>query len=186
MIKPLSGWRFIMRIRIAVAVTALAAASLSAQSQVTKENIPGITNFARLQTTVACAGAVKADAVPDIKKLGFASIINLREASEQGADVDAEAAAAKAANINFVHLPFNVASPAPDLVDRFLAEVSKPANQPAFIHCAGGGRAAAMWMIKRVQVDRWEQPRAAEEATALGMTERLKTFAVSYLDTHKR
>lgn len=175
-----------MRVCIALAaLTALAAVSVSAQSQVTKENVPGITNFARVQTTVACAGAVKAEAVPEIKKLGFASIINLREASEQGADVDAEAAAAKAVNINFVHLPFNVASPAPDLVDRFVAEVSKPANQPAFIHCAAGGRAAALWMIKRVQVDHWEQARATEEATALGLTERLKTFAVNYLDTHK-
>ena len=175
-----------MRVCIALAaLTALVAVSVSAQSQVTKENVPGITNFARVQTTVACAGAVKAEAVPEIKKLGFASIINLREASEQGADVDAEAAAAKAVNINFVHLPFNVASPAPDLVDRFVAEVSKPANQPAFIHCAAGGRAAALWMIKRVQVDHWEQARATEEATALGLTERLKTFAVNYLDTHK-
>lgn len=176
-----------MRIRIAcAALISLAAASAFAQGQVTKENVPGITNFARLQTTVACAGAVKADAVPEIKKLGFASIVNLREASEQGADIDAEAAAAKAVSLNFVHLPFNVASPAPDLVDRFIAEVSKPANQPAFIHCAAGGRAAALWMIKRVQVDHWEQARALDEATALGLTERLKPFALNYIESHKR
>ena len=165
---------------------ALSAAALSAQTPVTRENVAGITNFARLQTTVACAGAVKADAVPEIKKMGFASVINLREATEPGAEVEAEAAAAKAAGINYVHLPFNTASPAPDLVDRFLAEVSKPANQPAFIHCAGGGRAATLWFIKRVQVDKWDQARAAEEATALGMTERLKPFAVNYIETHKR
>ena len=165
---------------------ALSAAAVSAQTPVTRENVAGITNFARLQTTVACAGAVKADAVPEIKKMGFASVINLREATEPGAEVEAEAAAAKAAGINYVHLPFNTASPAPDLVDRFLAEVSKPANQPAFIHCAGGGRAATLWFIKRVQVDKWDQARAAEEATALGMTERLKPFAVNYIETHKR
>jgi uncharacterized protein (TIGR01244 family) len=171
---------------ILAALAALAVASASAQSQVTKENVPGITNFARVQTTVACAGATKAEAAPEIKKMGFASIINLREATEAGADVEGATAAAKAAGLNYVHLPFNVASPAPDLVDRFLAEVTKPANQPAFIHCAGGGRAATMWMIKRVQVDRWEQARAIEEATALGMTERLKPFALNYIETHKR
>jgi uncharacterized protein (TIGR01244 family) len=178
-----------MTIRTALAVPIVLVAlaiSVTAQSQVTKETVPGITNFARLQTTVACAGAVKAEAVPDIKKLGFASIINLREASEQGANIEAEAAAAKAANLNFVHLPFNIASPAPDLIDRFVAEVTKPANQPAFIHCAAGGRAAALWMIKRVQVDHWDQARATEEATALGLNDRLKTFAITYLDTHKR
>jgi hypothetical protein len=40
-------------------------------------------------------------------------------------------------------------------------------------------------MIKLVQVDHWDQPRALEEATALGLTDRLKPFAVNYLETHK-
>ena len=72
-----------MKLRlILAALMALAVASASAQSQVTKENVPGITNFARVQTTVACAGATKAEAAPEIKKMGFASIINLREATE--------------------------------------------------------------------------------------------------------
>jgi uncharacterized protein (TIGR01244 family) len=118
--------------------------------------------------------------------MGFSTVVNLREASEPGADVDAEAVAAKAAGLNFVHIPFNVASPAPDVVERFLAAVNKPGNQPAFIHCAGGGRAATLWMIKRVQVDGWDRQKAIDEATALGMAnERLKQFAINYLDTHK-
>jgi len=178
-----------MNVRITLAATlALAISTLTilpAQSKVTSETVAGITNFKRVETTVACAGAVDAVAVPQIKKLGFASIINLREASEAGANVDAEAAAAKASQLNFAHIPFNVANPAPDLVDRFLAEVTKPANQPAFIHCAGGGRAAALWAIKRVQVDHWDQARALDEATALGLTERLKPFAVNYIEAHK-
>ena len=149
--------------------------------QVTRENVPGITNFARVETTVACAGATKADAVPEIKKMGFKSIINVREANEPGAEVEAEAAAAKAVGLNFVHVPFNVAAPAPDLVDRFLAAIAKPENNPAFIHCAAGGRAATLWLIKRVQIDGWDEQRALEEATALGMTERLKPFALNYL-----
>jgi len=160
--------------------------ALHAQAQVTRETVDGVTNFARLQTTVACAGATEASAVPDIKKMGFASIINLREATEQGAKVDEEAAAAKAAGITFIHLPLNVASPAPDIVDRFIASVSAPANQPAFIHCAGGGRAAGMWMLKRVLVDQWDEARALEEATALGLNDRMKPFVLNYLAAHKR
>ena len=153
--------------------------------QVTKSEVPGITNFARLETTVACAGATKPEAIPGIKKMGFAAIINLREATEAGADVEAEAAAAKAAGITYVHIPFNVASPAPDLVERFLAAVTVPANQPAYIHCAGGGRAATLWTIKRMQVDHWDQQRAFEEGAALGMTARTQPFVMNYLQTHK-
>jgi uncharacterized protein (TIGR01244 family) len=155
-------------------------------SKVTKEAIPGITNFARLETTVACGGATKAEAVPALKKMGFASIINVREATEPGADIDQEAAAAKAAGMNFVNVPFNIAAPAPDLVDRFITAVTKKENTPAYIHCAAGGRAASLWMIKRVQVDGWDETRALEEATALGLNDRLKPFALDYIHSHKR
>lgn len=175
--------------RIALSVLSLALLSTIASAQaskVTKETIPGISNFARLETTVACGGATKAEAVPAIKKMGFASIINVREATEPGADIDQEAAAAKAVGLNFVNVPFNIASPAPDLVDRFIAAVTTRENTPAYIHCAAGGRAASLWMIKRVQVDGWDETRALEEATALGLNERLKPFALDYIHTHKR
>lgn len=175
--------------RFALSVLSLALLSTIAYAQaskVTKEAIPGITNFARLETTVACGGATKAEAVPALKKMGFASIINVREATEPGADIDQEAAAAKAVGMNFVNVPFNIASPAPDLVDRFIAAVTTKENTPAYIHCAAGGRAASLWMIKRVQVDGWDETRALEEATALGLNERLKPFALDYIHSHKR
>ena len=73
----------------------MAAAPAWAQ-KVTKETLEGVTNFNRLETTVACAGAIKATAVPELKKLGFASIVNLRQATEQGADLEGEAAAVAA------------------------------------------------------------------------------------------
>jgi tyrosine-protein phosphatase SIW14 len=176
-----------MRLSFVTLLLAGAAGATAHAQQVTKEAVPGITNFARVQTTVACAGAVEASAVPDIKKLGFASIINLRQASEQGANVEGEGAAAKAVGLNYFNIPFNAAAPDPNLVPNFLAAVTTPANQPAFIHCAAGGRAASMWLIKRLQVDGWDEPRAVEEATALGLTnERLKQFALDWVQTHKK
>jgi uncharacterized protein (TIGR01244 family) len=154
---------------------------------VTKESVPGVTNFARLETTVACAGATKVEAVPEIKKLGFASIINLREASEPDANVDGEAAAAKAAGIRFYHVPFNGQKPDPEAATKFLDAITARGSEPAFIHCAGGNRAAAMWMIKRLAVDHWDADRAAAEATALGLTSgALKQFAIDYAQSHKR
>jgi hypothetical protein len=41
---------------------------LLAGQQVTKETRDGIKNFARVETTVACAGAITADAMPEIEK----------------------------------------------------------------------------------------------------------------------
>src|SRR3954467_15393831 len=171
-----------------VAVIALSLTGVAAEAQqVTKETVPGIANFSRVETTIACAGATTPAAVVEVKKFGFASIINLRQATEAGADVEAEAAAAKAAGINYVHLPFNAAAPNSTVVDRFLKAVTDPVNQPAFIHCASANRAAALWLIKRVEVDKWDVDRAATEAAELGLTNAsLKTFALDYIDAHKR
>jgi uncharacterized protein (TIGR01244 family) len=174
-----------MRACLAIAL-ALAAASAAAQ-QVTKESIPGVTNFARLETTVACGGATTAAAVPELKKMGFASIINLRVPTEQGANIDEEAAAAKEAGIKFFSIPFNTASPDPAVPEKFLQTLTTPGNEPAYIHCASGNRAAAMWMIKRIAIDRWDADRAGTEAAALGLTNAtLKQFALDYAQAHKR
>jgi uncharacterized protein (TIGR01244 family) len=155
--------------------------------EVTKQDVEGVKNFKRLETTVACAGATKADAVPEIKKMGFASIINLREASEEGANVEAEEAAAKSAGIRYYHIPFNGSNPDPAVAEKFLNAITASGSDPAFIHCAGGNRAATMWLIKRLAVDHWDVDRATKEATELGMTsEKLKQFAIDFAQSHKR
>jgi uncharacterized protein (TIGR01244 family) len=163
-------------------------ANTALAQQVTKESVPGIVNLARLETTIACAGAIKADvAVPEIKKMGFVSIINLRESSEPGAEVEKEEAVAKAAGLRYFHVPFNGNSPDPAAADQFLNAITSRGAEPAFIHCSGGNRAATMWLIKRLVIDRWDVERATTEATALGQTSpALRQFALDYAQSHKR
>ena len=175
------------QLHLILAIVTIGASVAAAQSQVKKSTVEGITNFAQVETTVACAGAVTPAAVAGIKNMGFASIINLRLDTEKGADIDAEAAAAKAAGINFVHLPLNGSAPDPAVADRFLKVITEPGNQPAFIHCASGNRAAAMWLIKRVLIDKWDNDRALEEAGQLGsISPVMKTFALDYIQAHKK
>ena len=169
----------------AALLTLLTASSAFAQTPVTKATVPGITNFNTVETTVACAGATTPAALADVKKMGYNSVINLRTTGEPGFDADAEAAAAKAAGINYIHLPFNAQAPDPALVDNFLKAITDKGNQPAFIHCASANRAAALWMVKRIAVDKWDVEKATEEATALGLTSpALKTFAIEQAKKH--
>ena len=178
-----------MTTRFAAAVCSLIAvfAVAATAQEVNKEQVEGIANLARLQTTVACAGAITPKVVPEIKKMGFVSIINLRQANEPGADVEGEAAAVKAAGLRYYHVPFNGNMPDPKVADEFLAAITAKGAEPAFIHCAGGNRAATMWLIKRLVVDRWDEDRAVKEATALGQTSvALRQFALDYAKTHKR
>lgn len=175
------------RIACATALVAMFSISGAFAQQVTKEAVPGVTNFARLDTTIACAGATTPAAIAEVKKLGYRSVVNLRPSTENGADIPGEMAAAKAAGIPFFDLPFNAAAPDSEIVERFLTVVSAAENQPAFVHCASGNRAAALWMIKRMVVDGWDGERAGAEASALGLTNpALKTFALDYAAKRKK
>ena len=106
----------------------------AASAQVVRQEVPGIRNFAKVESTVACAGAITPAAIEDIKKMGYASIINLRLATEQGADIDANMAAAKAVDIPYYHIPFSTAAPDAAAVDTFLKTITAPGVEPAFIH----------------------------------------------------
>ena len=167
-------------------MAALAVAMLAAPvfAQVKKVEVPGVTNFNQIDAVFACGGATDANGVANLKKQGFASIISFRLPTEQG--VAEEEAAVKTTGIKYIHLPLNGAMPDPKVADEFLAAVSDKSNQPAYIHCGGGGRAASMWMIKRGVKDGWTTDRAADEANAIAMlSPALKTFATNYIAAHK-
>ena len=140
----------------------------------------GVRNYTRIDATVACAGATPAEAMPALKQLGFASVINFRTAEEEGANIGASQAAATQAGLNYIHIPFR--APNPDVTEEFLTAIADTANQPAYIHCASANRVGAMWFIKRVKQDGWDQERAMAEAETIGLrSERLKEFATEYV-----
>jgi uncharacterized protein (TIGR01244 family) len=176
---------------VSTVLSIAAFAGLEAQGTVGKRDVDGITNFTRLDATVACAGATKASAVPELKAEGFRSIVNLRRASEEGADVEGERVAAGAAGLQYYHFPFAVPQgpdPAVDaMVQEFLQVVRNPANQPVFIHCAGGGRAAGFWLIKRVLIDGWDVERARQEANLVSNDPKSASinWAEQYARTHR-
>ena len=172
-----------IRTRLAAAL-AVAALAVPVFAQVKKVDVQGVQNFNQIDAVFACGGATDATGVANLKKQGFASIISFRLPTEQG--VSEEEAAIKTTGIKYVHLPLNGAMPDPKVADEFLAAVADKNNQPAYIHCGGGGRAAAMWMIKRALKDGWTTERAAEEANAIAtLNPGLKTFATSYIAAHK-
>ena len=120
--------------RLAVFTIVGSLVAMAANAQVVRQEVPGIRNFAKIESTVACAGAITPAAIQEIKSMGFTSIINLRLATEQGADIEGHTATAKAAGIPYYHIPFSAGSPDPAAVDTFLKTITAPGVQPAFIH----------------------------------------------------
>jgi uncharacterized protein (TIGR01244 family) len=148
---------------------------------------PGIVNYTKVDAVVACGGATDTAALEGLKSDGFKAIINLRLATEQGANLEENAAKAKALGLNYISLPFNGQSPDPKVVDAFLAAVADKANQPVFIHCGSASRVGAVWMVKRVLQDGWPVEKAVEEAKMIGLrSEPLEKFARSYIEAHKK
>jgi len=156
-------------------------------AQVTKQERAGIVNFSKVDAVVACGGATETTALDGLAKDGFKAVINLRMATENGANIEANAAHAKSLGINYIHIPFNGAQPDPKAVDQFLGSIANKANQPVFVHCGSASRVGGMWLIKRVLQDGWTVEKATEEAKAIGLrSEPLEKFALDYIATHKK
>jgi hypothetical protein len=122
-----------LRCLAATALCTLVSPPVEAQ-QVNKAQVDGIRNLSRIESTVACAGAITPAAVAGIKEMGYGAIINLRLATEQGADIEGHIASAKAAGIRYIHVPFSATNPEPAAVDEFLKAMALPGVEAAFIH----------------------------------------------------
>jgi len=182
----------------ALAVPGIVFAQTDTVDVIAKENVhkveaPGIVNFSLLEgstgyagSSVGFGGATQASAMPWLKSEGFATVINLRLASEDGATVERSQAAATAIGMKYVHLPFDPHSPAPNLMDNFISAVGEKSNQPVYIHCHSATRAAALWMISRVQKDGWAFDDAANEAKLIAeKPDESIAFASTYLKKSK-
>jgi len=163
-----------------------AAVALPAAAQVRKAELAGVRNYSKVDATVGCAGATDPTAMKALRADGYVSVVNLRLATEQGADVEAGRAAAQAAGLKYFHFPFNTAMPDSTAVSSFLAAVADTKNQPVFVHCGSANRVGGMWMIKRVLQDKWSIERAREEAEAIGLREpAMIAFVTEYINSHK-
>ena len=173
-----------MRALTGVFVLAL---TIPALAQVTKQERPGIVNFSKVDAVVACGGATETAALEGLAKDGFKSVINLRLATENNANIDQNAAKAKELGLKYIHIPFNTQQLDPKVIDQFLASIADKTNQPAYVHCGSASRVGSVWLAKRVVQDGWTVEKATEEAKAIGLRgEPLEKFALDYIATHKK
>jgi uncharacterized protein (TIGR01244 family) len=168
------------------ALTTLLVVLLLTTAAMARQNLPGAANYTRVDATVACGGATSADAFPELKRQGFAAVINLRQSTEPGADIEGSTRAAEAAGLRYLHIPLSASDPQDAAVDAFLAALRDPQNSPVYIHCASANRVGAVWLVKRMLVDGWDEQKAATEAETIGLrSPNLRSFALDYVRQHK-
>jgi uncharacterized protein (TIGR01244 family) len=147
-----------------------------------RESVPGATNYARIDAVVACGGATTAEALNELRRMGFRAVLNARLESEPSADVRQEGETVRSLGMTYLHIPFSADSPSSDAIDQFLEAVGNPAHHPIYMHCSTGNRVSALWFVKRVLRDGWPQDKAMAEAEAIGLTRpSLRDFVVQYV-----
>jgi uncharacterized protein (TIGR01244 family) len=174
-----------MTLAKALVLCLLPASIIAAQAP--GESLTGAANYTRVDATVACGGATTAAAWPELRERGFKAVINLRQADEPGADISSAKTAAEAAGLRYIHIPLSSSRPDAAAVDAFLVAVRDPANSPVYIHCASANRVGGVWLVKRMLVDGWDEPRALAEADAIGLKSApLREFMLAYARRHQQ
>lgn len=135
------------------------------QSVVSPKDIP---NFFRVHDTLARGAQPKDAGFAELKRLGFKTVIDLRD---NDANALKEEQIAEAAGLRFINLPLgNWNRPATKDIDAILAEINNPDNQPVFVHCRrGSDRTGTVIAIERMTHDGWDAEAAAKEAEKFGI-----------------
>ncbi|WP_296743107.1 bifunctional sulfur transferase/dioxygenase Blh [Mesorhizobium sp.] len=107
----------------------------------------------------------------ELRRLGFRTVINNRpdgeEASQPG--TSAEAAAAKAAGLDYVFIPVTSTSMTKDDVRRF-GEAIVASDGPVIAHCRSGARAFYMWVLAgNADIAGFSDDRLVSTATRIGI-----------------
>jgi len=173
-------------------MTGAASVGATVAAQVVETDMDGVENFSIVSDTtsfggvkVGFGGATNPSAMSGLRSEGFIAVVNLRLTTEEGATVDAGRAAAQAAGLKYIHLPFDDENPDKRVVDDFLATVRDKVNQPVYIHCNSATRVAALWMIGRVLEDGWEMNDAIKEGKKIAeKPDEAAIFATKYVESY--
>jgi len=165
-------------------LAALLAVGSATHAQQTPEFV-STPNFVQVGEQFYIGGQPAMNDLARLKARGIRAIVNLRVPAEYNAAE--EEAKAKELGLRYFNIPVNPANLQDSQVEQFLKITSDRQNQPAFIHCAGGPRAAAFWMIRRVLVSGWKIEDAETEAQKMGLRNpALLEFARNYIARHPK
>ena len=138
------------------------AAERSSTATATASKTPaiGIDNFGRINETYYRGAQPDGRDYSDLAALGVKTVIDLQE---DGLAIEQQFV--ESAGMKFFRIPMNTRrAPTSDDLSRFLQLVNDPANQPVYVHCAGGRhRTGVMTAVYRMSHDGWNSDRAFKE-----------------------
>ena len=157
-----------IRVRVFAAFLSAVAIAAPAIAQTTTP-IPAATaslsrihigNFGRINDNYFRGAQPRGTDYRDLAAIGVKTVIDLQADGPSN-----EAGAVKAAGMNFIRIGLTTTkAPTEAQVARFMEIVNDPANQPVFVHCAGGRhRTGTMTALYRMTNEGWTPAQAYNE-----------------------
>jgi uncharacterized protein (TIGR01244 family) len=142
----------------------------------------GIVNYYRVREDVATAGQPTDEALAEIQKAGFKTVINLR--TEQEGSLE-EKPKVEALGLEYHNIPIGSDGITKEHVALFEKIMGDSKSRPVFIHCASSGRVGAMWFIHQVLGEGKDEASALEEAKKAGLKPSLESKAKEFVEKNR-
>ena len=130
------------------------------QKAVENKNLP---NFKQVNDNLYRGGQPTEEGFRQLKQMRVKTIIDLRGADEKA---KTEENWAQNAGREFINLPLNnLFGPKDAQIEKILAAINKPENQPVFVHCQrGADRTGTVIAVYRITHDNYTAKAAFDEA----------------------
>lgn len=144
----------------AIAAPAFAQTTTPIQATLAPLSRVHIVNFGKINDNYFRGSQPKGTDYRDLAAIGVKTVIDLQADGPSN-----EAGAVKAAGMNFVRIGMTTTkAPTQAQVEQFFEIVNNPANQPVYVHCAGGRhRTGTMTALYRMANDGWTPAQAYSE-----------------------
>jgi len=153
------------RWQLLLAAMAVLSLAIAAQENQTYRELP---NFHQVNENLYRGAQPQRGALKKLSELGIKTVINLRGASEDTRDEQAEA---EASGMRYFNIPMPaLGRPTDEQVERALAVIDARENWPVFVHCQrGADRTGVIIAVYRILRNQWTAEQAIDEAKRFGM-----------------
>lgn len=127
-----------------------------------RNDIPGLTNYAKVSDALYRGAQPTAEGFAALKKMGIRTVVNLRSFNSDREQLTG-------LGLQYVHIYCKAWHPEDEDVVKFLQVVSDPKNHPVFVHCQhGADRTGMMAASYRIVEQGWSVEDAAKELGRFG------------------
>jgi protein tyrosine phosphatase (PTP) superfamily phosphohydrolase (DUF442 family) len=126
-------------------------------------NLPGLANVGRVAPGIMRGAQVEKDGYATLKKMGVRTVIDMRTTANEHKEVEAAGMRAIAAPLEMTREGLK------EKVERVVALMADPANQPVYVHCRHGqDRTGIVVAAYRMKQQGWSLADAEAEMEAFG------------------